>query len=676
MKSICLLLLLFSLILSALAGHPPLLPAPQQIRWTNHTFPIKGTIGIAINAPGSRSVADSIKHWLDRFPGISVRQLPQPGNRSTTKRIDLRLDPNGMFRDRPEGYSLIVSASSIQLSAATEQGLFWGYRTLQQLVQTKPQPFLAGCQIVDFPAFPIRGFMHDVGRSFIPIERLKQHIDVLSRYKINTFHWHLTEDLAWRLQSDSLPNLVEPSVTLRSPGQFYTRQQARELVQFCQQRHVMLVPEIDMPGHSGAFKRATGYEMQSEPGKLLVKKLLQEVCALFDVPYIHVGTDEVAFTDTTFVPEMVAVVRGCGKEVIGWLPGARLDSSIIRQMWMGTVRPRPGQRVIDSRDLYFNHYSTQADLISLFQRTLCDTTTGSAERLGAIGCVWNDRRPTDADQIELLNGFYPLMLTLAERTWRGGGYPLDKAGVVLVDARGFAEFEQRLLAHKHRYFQGLIFPYVGQRHQIWRILQPFPNGGKVSAQFPPEQSQFNFPAVDATGATIYLRHTWGPNLVRAYLDNPQPNHTVYAYTYVYSPKQQSVGAWIDFHNYGRSEKDASPPEGQWDYKGSRVWLNDVEISPPAWSNAGIHPTGYEEPYRDEPYELRPPVPIQLKKGWNKVLLKLPVGAFSTPHIRLVKWLFTCTFVQRNGTHYAEVPNLIFSPDRQLPALQVSRESDK
>ncbi len=581
-----------------------------------------------------------------------------------SKEIDLLLEPNGAFIQQPEGYALTVTGGSVQLRAATVRGLFWGYQTLRQLHQAEPQPVLPGCVISDYPAFAIRGFMHDVGRSFIPVERLKQHIAVLARYKINTFHWHMTEDLAWRLQSDSIPNLTDPSVTKRFPGQFYTKQQAREIADFCKGHQVLLIPEIDMPGHSAAFQRATGHDMQSDSGKVLVKKLLREVCTLFDVPYIHIGTDEVAFKDPTFVPEMAAVVRECGKDVIGWIPGARLEQSVIRQMWMGTIKPKPGQPVIDSRDLYFNHFSTQADLISVFQRDLCDTTSGSAERLGAIGCVWNDRKLADIDQIERLNGFYPAMLTLAERAWRGGGQPLTKAGPVLIDKVAFAGFENRLLAHKQQHFTNLIFPYVRQQNLHWRLLQPFPNGGDLTTRFPPEDGKLDYPGLDATGATIYLRHTWGPAIVRGYLDNPQPNNTAYAYTYVYSPKPQTLGAWVGFHNYGRSEKDASPPAGQWGYKGSKLWVNDQEIQPPVWETPGQHPADNEAVYTNEPYENRPPLPISLKKGWNKVLIKLPVGAFQTTDYRLVKWLFTFVPVRPNGLNYEAADGLIFSPDKR------------
>ena len=654
------LTVLFLLIsLTGNAQHPALLPLPRELAWTNDSFALSGPIRLTMNSADSRPVADSIARFVQQVSRASVGQMANPAKSS--KEIELLLEPEGAFKQRPEGYALTILAQSVQLKAATVRGLFWGYQTLRQLYQAKPRPTLAGCVIIDYPAFPIRGFMHDVGRSFIPVDRLKQQIAMLARYKINTFHWHLTEDLAWRLQSESIPNLTNASVMKRFPGQFYTKQQAHELVDFCKSHQVLLIPELDMPGHSAAFRRATGHDMQSEAGKQLVKKLLREVCALFDVPYIHIGTDEVAFKDPSFVPEMAAVVRACGKQVIGWYPGAALDPATIRQLWIRNDKPLPPMRMIESRDLYFNHYSTQADLINLFQRNLCDVPAATPTKLGAIGCVWNDRKLADVDQIERLNGFYPLMLTLAERAWRGGGEFQTKSGAVLTDLAAFAEFEDRLLAHKQQYFTHLIFPYVRQQQLHWRILQPFPNGGDQTARFPPEDGQLDFTGLDATGATIYLRHTWGPGIVRAYIDKPQPNHTAYAYTYVYSPKAQTIGAWVGFHNYGRSEKDASPPAGQWDYHHSKLWVNDREILPPIWETPSRHPTDHEAAYTNEPYENRPPLPISLKKGWNKVLIKLPVGEFSAPDYRLVKWQFTFVFIRPNGLNVEVADKLIYSP---------------
>ena len=154
--------------------------------------------------------------------------------------------------------------------------------------------------------------------------------------------------------------------------------------------------------------------------------------------------------------------------------------------------------------------------------------------------------------------------------------------------------------------------------------------------------------------------------MRGYIDNPQTNHTAYAYTFVYSPKPQTVGAWVGFHNYGRSEKDASPPAGQWGYKEGKLWVNDTEIQPPVWERPGQHPATNEVVYTNEPYENRPPLPIYLKEGWNKVLIKLPIGAFQTADYRLVKWLFTFVFVRPSGPNYETADELIFSPDKRRP----------
>jgi hypothetical protein len=648
----------------ALAAPPALIPAPRQVEWTTEAFALRGLIYISASVGPAQEIADSVATFVRQHGARAARGGAPGGLAGPTIRLELA--PQGQFRQQPEGYALTVSQRQIVLSAATEQGLFWAYRTLQQLLQARPAHSLAGCRIVDYPAFPIRGLMHDTGRSFIAVDTLCQHLAVLSRYKLNTFHWHLTEDLAWRLASDSLPGLTAASTMRRDPGQFYTKAQVRAVLAFCRARRIQVIPEIDMPGHSAAFKRATGVEMQSAAGKKLLKPLLRELCALFEGPYVHLGTDEVAFRDPTFMPAMVAVVQACGKQVIGWYPGAALDSSAIRQLWMSSRPPLPTMRVIESRDLYLNHFATQADLISLFQRNFCDVPAATPRHLGAIAAVWNDRRPASTAQLEQLNGLYPVLLTLAERTWRGGGQPETQAGVVLTNPAAFAEFEQRLLVHKRQYFSHLSFPYVRQSQVHWRILAPFANGGDLGARFPPERGRLDFPFTAATGVTVYLRHTWGPAVVRAYLDNPQPNHTAYAYTAVYSPRRQQVGLWASFHNYGRSEKDASPPAGAWDYKGSCLWLNGQLVPPPAWQQPGLHPTSLEQPYRNEPYEARAPQLVTLHKGWNQVLLKLPVGAFSTPDYRLVKWLFTCALVRRQGSQWETADDLVYAPEYYQP----------
>lgn len=630
---------------------PALLPLPQHIVWKKEVFNFNQNISIVFTE-NAVEIADSIhlffKNKNSKFTQDAENQI----------HIGILSNIRHVFNNEDEAYELTISKDKILLYATNKAGLYYGFQTLKQLVVKNG---LQGCNITDYPAFAIRGFMHDVGRSFISMPELKRQIALLSTYKINTFHWHLTEDIAWRLESKVVPRLTDPSVFTRFKGQFYTQNEARDLVDFCKKHHVLLIPEMDMPGHSAAFTRATGVEMQSNEGKKIVKELLKEWCALFDVPYIHIGTDEVRIKDTAFISEMIAVIHNCGKEVIGWQPGGKADKQVIRQMWTSRPRPQKGLKVIDSRNYYLNHFDPMADLVGVFNHNICDTSVGDAEKLGTIACIWNDRKLNSEGDITLMNGFYPILLTLAERSWRGGGVLEKEIGIKMQP--NFKEFETRLLTHKNLNFNDLYFPYVKQADIKWRIMEPFKNGGDLSKAFPPEQGNLNFPTTEAKGASVYLRHVWG-DIVPSYLQNPKDSSTAYAYTYVFSPKKQEVGMWINFHNYGRSEKDATPPQGEWDYKKSRIWLNGQLIEPPTWKNAGMMPKDLETPYADESPELRPPTKAFLNKGWNLVLLKLPVGAWKMPEYRLVKWQFTAVFVTQNGVNVAEIEGLIYSPDKK------------
>ena len=135
--------------------------------------------------------------------------------------------------------------------------------------------------------------MHDVG-GYISPGGLKKEIAILSTYKINTFHWHLTEDLGWRLESKIYPQLNDSANFGRLPGKYYTIDEAKDIAAFCKAHQVLLIPEIDMPGHSAAFRKTFGCDMQSPEGMDILKQLIQEICTeIFpDLPYLHIGTDE------------------------------------------------------------------------------------------------------------------------------------------------------------------------------------------------------------------------------------------------------------------------------------------------------------------------------------------------------------------------------------------------
>ena len=558
-----------------------------------------------------------------------------------------------------EAYHLLITKKGILLEATTPKGMYWGRQTLEQLKTTKNKKiYLPQCDITDWPAFRIRGFMHDVGRSYIPVEELKREISLLSRYKINVFHWHLTENQAWRLECRKYPQLNAPENMEREKGKFYTLDEARQLVEFCKQHQVLLIPEIDMPGHSAAFERTFKTDMQSEKGTQILKDIIDEVCATFDVPYLHIGTDEVQFTNPDFVPMMVKYIRDKGKKVISYNPGWNYKPGEIdmTQLWSYRGKAQKGIPAIDCRYHYANHFDTYADLVAMFNSRIYNQPEGSDDLAGCIVAFWNDRYINNTPQLLAENNFYPYMLTLAERAWRGGGNCyFDGKGTLLWEDEpeqlaAFKEFEDRLLWQKKTWLKEVPFPYVRQTQSEWQITDAFPNGGDLNKVFPPEQQEDSvyqyegktYKTRKIIGNGIYLRHVWG-TLVPGFYANPQENHTAYATRWIYSPKERKTKLALEFQNYSRSESDLAPRQGTWDYKCSRAWLNGQEIMPPVWENTNTERSN-EITLKNENYMSRPAIDITLKKGWNKLMLKLPVGKFSSKETRLVKWMFTAAIL--------------------------------
>ncbi|WP_289030197.1 family 20 glycosylhydrolase [uncultured Algoriphagus sp.] len=568
------------------------------------------------------------------------------------KKVD-KLSHDPLYPD--QAYRLQITATGIYIESSSETGMYYAWQSIKQLKRQGPEGLIFPIlEIKDGPTFRIRGFMHDVGRSFIPVDELMHQIELLSSYKINVFHWHLTEDLAWRLESKTFPQLTAAKHMERFPGSFYSQTDVKQLLAHARRHHVTVIPEIDMPGHSQAFERAMGFGMQTKEGKEALKLILAEVRALFpDSPYVHLGTDEVRFTDPTFVPEMVEFSRSLGFKVISWNPGWEYQEGEIDllHLWSYRGQKKGSIPVVDSRFHYINHFDPFADLIGLFRSNVLGQDRGDDVVAGSILATWNDRKLEDSEAILKENSFYPLMLTFAERLWRGGGKGyFDKLGVKYPESEAeraqWEEFEGRLIFHKQTYFQGLPFPYVPQGNLEWKIFGPFPNEGKLDQKFPIEKVLLNgnaeeievLPSIDAKGGSIYLRHVWG-SLVPAYLEEPLPHSTAYAYTSVYSPEDQELEAWVGTQHYSRSEQDLPPPAGKWDWRESKIWVNGREIQPPNWINRHTEKS-QEVSLQNENFQARPSTQISLKKGWNTVIFKLPVAEFSSPETRLVKWMFT------------------------------------
>lgn len=594
-----------------------------------------------------------------------------------------------------EAYELSVGTEGIGIRAATETGVIRAFATLAQLCEDDDGRTVSQvqcCRVKDWPSFKLRGYMHDVGRSFISFDELMKELRLMARFKVNTFHWHLTENQAWRFEVLQYPQLTAESTMTRYAGCYYTQQQCRQLDSLAWLLGINVIPEIDMPGHSEAFQRAMGHSMQTSQGVTELKNILGEVASVFvHAPYIHIGADETRITYSNFLRIITNHIHGLGKKVVVWNPiqGVTLTAQTgadMTQMWSAAGKTVSGLPNIDCRYNYVNHFDVFADLAGIYRSNIYYQPQGNSQVAGTITAVWNDTYLTSEEAIIRQNNFYANTLASAERAWKGGGKQyIDQGGAILPpegdETDEFRDWERRFLFHKDHVLAAEPIPYVRQTDIVWMISDAFPNGGNASASFPPEQEgpqqsyTYNgqtYNTALARGGGIYLRHVWG-TLVPAFYANSQLNHTAYAWTWVWSPADQEAGALIELQNYSRSEHDAAPDNGQWDRRGSRIWLNDEEISGPQWDNAG-KTMGKESPLGNENFTAREPVRVQLRQGWNKIFLKLPY--VDTPGIRLNKWMFTFVLTDLEGRNALD--GIIYSataaPPSSIQPITVSRST--
>jgi hypothetical protein len=643
---------------------PSLIPFPQEITWGAEKLSFNG---IVIDAKGSFENEQKV---LEEYFGKEVNNQP-----ITIKLINAGvINPHGFSG----AYELRVE-NEIEIKAPDATGIFYGIQTLKQLINTDGETFnIPKCVINDWPAFQIRGFMHDVGRNYQTPDLLKEQIDVLAAYKYNVFHLHITDDPGWRLESKIYPQLQSAEATSRKPGKFYTQQEFKDLVEYCRQRHITLIPEIDVPGHTAAFRKALGIKSMNSPEvQKIIMDLVDELCTLAPaeiMPYIHLGTDEVRepseLVDEDFLIPIIQKVHDNNREYISWWHGIRTpgDSTSIKQLW-AQHEPLAGHPFIDSRANYINHLDPLAGIGRLFFQQPCRVEYGDSLRLGGILCCWPDDRVDEERNILLQNSVYPFMLTYSEAIWRGVKSTGDKYWAQLPpvnspEYQAYKEFENRLVVHRNKYFQGKEFPFVKNSHIPWKTIGPFNHNGDFEQTFEPEKEikdsyiidgknyQWNEP--DLYGGTVHLKHFFRfPSPIQ------EKEGTVYALNYIFAEKEQEVDFWIGFQNWSRSGGRRGGPTadiGEWHYTKPKIWVNDNEIQPPKWKQPGLGSNTPEIPFVDEDYYYRKPTKIQLQKGWNKFLLKIPQGGNSW------KWMFTCVPVDIMETGVREIENLQYSTD--------------
>lgn len=346
-KILSFLLLLSVVSLKAQQKSIHIIPQPVELQQLSGYFTLTKSSVIAYKQPESRSVAEMLAQKLSVATGFSLS-----AKQATAGAIHLHLNKIANPQLSKEGYLLEVMPLGVKITANQPAGLYYGVQTLLQLFPAEIESTTVvkrtwsapSVRITDYPRFGWRGVMFDVSRHFFTKADIKRQIDNLSRLKLNTFHWHLTDDEGWRIEIKSLPKLTSvgawrvPRIgdfgELAPPkegeaatdGGFYTQDDIREIIRYAQERHVTIVPEIDVPGHSmaaiaaypelsctkdpntkvnpgsnfaewyanGKFKMLIDNTLNPSDEKVyeFLDKVFTEVAALFPNPYIHVGGDE------------------------------------------------------------------------------------------------------------------------------------------------------------------------------------------------------------------------------------------------------------------------------------------------------------------------------------------------------------------------------------------------
>ena len=349
MKRHTLAMLLFSCGLIACNDNAPtanyqVVPLPQEITVTEGTsFTLDETVAIAYQGDEAmKQNATFLAEYIKEKVGLD---LPIT-NQSSNKAIRLSVENSG---DNPEGYQLTVSADGIAIIGASPAGVFYGIQTLRKaLPVTKGKAKLPAVEINDYPRFSYRGAHLDVSRHFFTVDSIKRFIDILALHNINRFHWHLTDDQGWRFEMKKYPKLstiaAERSETVigRNSGEYdgqhygpfqYTQDDCREIVAYAAERHITVIPEIDLPGHMQAALAAypefgcTGgpYEVWKMWGVSenvlcagndatlgFIEDVLTEIVDVFPSEYIHVGGDECPKTEWEKCPKCQARIKALG----------------------------------------------------------------------------------------------------------------------------------------------------------------------------------------------------------------------------------------------------------------------------------------------------------------------------------------------------------------------------
>jgi hexosaminidase len=443
-----------------------LMPVPASVIFDNERLPIDESFKVAVRGHSDARLQAAIARFVKRLEGRTVLSFASglaPDDQTAT----LIVHCDGPGKDIPavsenESYRIDITSRQALLSAPTVVGAIRGLETVLQLLNSDRRGFfLPGVKIQDQPRFPWRGLLIDVSRHFETIEVLKRNLDAMAALKLNVFHWHLTEDQGFRVESKKYPKLHQ----LGSDGNYYTQDQIREIVAYARDRGIRVVPEFDIPGHSTSW--LVGYpELGSAPGPYTIERrpgifepaldptreevykflegFLGEMAALFPDAYMHIGGDEnegkqwdrnpaiQAFMKAKgikdnhalqayFNTRLLKILQKNGKKMIGWdeILQPELPKDIVIHSWRGTAAlaeaARKGYDGILSNGYYIDLIQPASQHYVADPLPADSTLTPEEARhiLGGEATMWGEWvTPETID-----SRIWPRTAAIAERLW-------------------------------------------------------------------------------------------------------------------------------------------------------------------------------------------------------------------------------------------------------------------
>jgi hexosaminidase len=443
-----------------------LMPVPASVRFNPVRLPVNKSFTVATRGQPDARLRAGIDRFLRRVEGRTVMELPG-GLANEGTAATLLIESGGPGKAVPsveedESYTLEVADRQATLKAPTTVGVLRGLETFLQLLDSdRDGYFIPSVSIQDRPRFPWRGLLIDVARHYQPIEVLKRNLDAMAAVKLNVLHWHLTEDQGFRIESKKFPKLHG----LGSDGNFYTQDEAREIIAYARERGIRVVPEFDMPGHATSW--LVGYpELGSAPGPYTIERkagifepaldptreevykfldsFLGEMAALFPDAYMHIGGDEnegkqwdrnpkiQAFMkekgiknnhalQTHFNQRLLLILKKHGKIMMGWdeIFQPDLPKEVVIHSWRGTEAlaeaARKGYKGVLSSGFYIDlifptsqHYATDP-----IPATSTLTEAEAARVLGGEATMWSEWvSPETID-----SRIWPRTAAIAERLW-------------------------------------------------------------------------------------------------------------------------------------------------------------------------------------------------------------------------------------------------------------------